>query len=360
MFKSRPLFFMLVACGLLFPVRTGFAADIRLAGPSAIWRDLAVVTNSLCRSFYLLCLMPLVAFAGERDEVSRLVLTASTNQGDSYLTSRSAIVALGTNALPILGRLGTDGLIPWEQRLLARICYERIERGHDIEVVRGQDWRGHPGYDRRWAGSMTGPGWRMSSVVVPYLAKQGLWYYYIEITWKQTGEMAVSPLQRINERWPRWCRMALCGMPDDKSDVSPAMRARLGRYPSIVISPQPEAYFLWLAMGDRLANDPALRSPGAVELYRELVKSRQPQVVPVLVSRYAAYDRHLEAEHGVFADVLSFADSSQANFLDAFVVSNVDLSPLRQRISDVRDRPVHVTESAPPFRLGTNLVMLAR
>jgi len=47
MFKSLPLIFLLVACGLLFPVRTGLAAEVRLAGPSASWRDLVVVTNSL-------------------------------------------------------------------------------------------------------------------------------------------------------------------------------------------------------------------------------------------------------------------------------------------------------------------------
>ena len=101
-----------------------------------------------------LILIPLAAWSVETSPLDKLFETAAEAQGDSYLTARNAIVSLGTNTLPFLVLTGNDMSKPWQQRLVARICYERIINGHNIDALRQYDWRSHLGYNAQWEGSM--------------------------------------------------------------------------------------------------------------------------------------------------------------------------------------------------------------
>jgi hypothetical protein len=138
----------------------------------------------------VLVLIPLAAWSVETSKLDKLLETAADAQGDSYLTARNEIISLGTNALPLLILTGKDMSKSWQQRLVARICYERLLRSRDIDALCQYNWRNLPGYDKEWENSLIGPGVKMTNIAVPYLASIGLWYHYIEMTWKTSSELA--------------------------------------------------------------------------------------------------------------------------------------------------------------------------
>jgi hypothetical protein len=293
---------------------------------------------------YMLCLLPLSVQAIERAQLDKMLATTAAAQSNVYIAGRASIVNLGTNELPKLAQAGSDMALCWQQRLAARICYERIERADAIDALRRHDWRQHPGYDTSWERSMTGPGWKMSNVVVPWLVKEGMWYYYIELMWKRTGELAISPLKGINDYWSRWCLMALAGRPEEE--------------------------YLRRAMEERLDRDVALQEPDSRELYKSLLDSKQADAVPILVQRFDAFNKrevngpevypgsHAMTYRGMFDPILSFADASHVDLLDSFIADHPTLADLRPKLTDVRARPAQIPKADPLFRLGTTPVKM--
>jgi len=200
---------------------------------------------------YVACICATAVFGVEQSRFNTLLTTATTNQGVGYTDNRNEIVALGTNALPLLTQALTDTNRLWQEHLTARICYERIARGKDVDALRNHDWRLHPGFDPGWEKSMVGPKLKMWRITIPYLIDQGLWYYYIELTWKHTGELAVSPLWRINDSWLRWCQTAVAGQPEGLYNDSPRIAESLGYDSKIAPTSQPEVVYLRLVMEGR-------------------------------------------------------------------------------------------------------------
>ena len=143
--------------------------------------------------------------------------------------------------MPLLAKAAVDQELSWQQRLTARICYERIQRGDDIEALRRYDWREHPDFNVEWQRSMVGPGYKMYDLVVSRLVELGLWYYNIELTWKQTQEWTLAEIYRVSLSWNYWCRCAVTG--------------------------QPEEMFLWLAIEERLDGDVAMEAYDVCGLY---------------------------------------------------------------------------------------------
>jgi hypothetical protein len=287
---------------------------------------------------FILCLLPLFVQAIDRDQIDKMLTAAVTAQSNAYIEARATITNLGTNALPMLAQAGNDATLSWQQRLVARIGYERIERTHAIETLRSRDWRKYPGYDPRWERSMVGPGVKMFELVVPVLTKEGLWYYYIEVTWKKTGELALSPLMNINDLWSQWCRLALAGRPEEE--------------------------YLFRAMEERLDKDVNLQEPDAIKLYKLLVNTKKSDAVPILIQRYDAYNRReasglelypgakAESYVGLFKPILSFADSRHAEILEKFVADHAALADLKPRLADVRAKLAPAAKADPPFRTG--------
>jgi hypothetical protein len=292
----------------------------------------------------LFLLLPLTAFGIERGQLDKLLAEAASKNGTAYIEARNAITNLGANALVMLAQAGTDAALPWQQRLVARIGYERIVRGTEIEALRRYNWRDQPGYDREWEKSVTGPGWKMTGLAVPQFTEVGLWYYYIELTWRKTDELALSPFHNINNNWVRWCRMAL--------------------------RDQPERIWLGRAMIERLECDPLLEAPDAVELYRTLKDEKESGNVPILIDRYDAFNKRsvfgpemYQGENGIiylnqFKQILDFTASCHADLLDKFIAERGALAPLKGKIGEVRQRPIPAPRTEPPFRLGKTLVMI--
>jgi len=128
-------------------------------------------------------------FALERKELMPLIEQASTKREAAYVEMRNKIVEYGTDVLPLLADLAVDESLPWQQRLVARICYERIERKEDIENLLATDWYKHPNFDPNWGLVIMGPeGGIIANLVMPEIRRLGLWYYCIEEMWKMTGE----------------------------------------------------------------------------------------------------------------------------------------------------------------------------
>lgn len=298
------------------------------------------------RLLVLLCLLPIAVWGVERNELDKMLAAAATNQSADYLVARNEIANLGTNVLDQLAQAGKDASLSWQQRLVARICYERLVRGKEVAALRTYDWQTHPGYDVKWKNYIIGPSARLGLIAIPYFAEKGLWYYYIELTWKRTGETPSTRDRRLVAAWPRWCRLALAN--------------------------QPEREYLILAMSDRLHNEPTFDNDDSVECYKELLKGKESEVVPVLIERYDAYNRrevigpemfpgrHAELYRGMFEPIVSFADSRHEDLLEKFIGDHPALAELKPKLAEVRARPAPSPKAEPPFRLGTNVVVVAQ
>jgi hypothetical protein len=297
----------------------------------------------------LLWFLPLTAHALDGPQLVKLLATAAGATGQPYLEARQAILDLGTNALPLLARAATDPALTWQQRLAARICYERIARGADIEALRRYDWRADPQYDPKWEAPVVGVRCCLGKIAVPTFAARGLWYYYIELAWKDTKECGLPsdpsvPFDvRINNdgqhlsAWPAWCMAAVHG--------------------------QPERHYLVQALIERLSLDVSLSEPSDADLYRYLLDNKETDAVPVLVERYDAYDEHEEpgsgeafagaremTYRGMFEPIVSLADSRHAAQIEKFIAEKPALAPLQNKLAEVRQRPAHPLVE-PPFRL---------
>ena len=105
-------------------------------------------------------LAAVAGLAGDDVELRRMLAVAATNRCGAYLETRASILALGTNVLQGLSRGAVDEGLTWQRRLVARICYERLVRGSDIEALRSYNWRDDAGYDKRWEQSIIGPSFK--------------------------------------------------------------------------------------------------------------------------------------------------------------------------------------------------------
>lgn len=154
-------------------------------------------------------------FAIERKDVMPLIEEASGKREAAYVEIRDKIVGYGTNALPLLAELAIDEALSWQQRLISRICYERIERIKDIKKLVETDWYAHPKFDNNWNMLLPGPEAKMHDMVEADLKTVGLWYYYLELEWKTTGELA--EIRRGDHyRWASWCTRSVKDNPEER------------------------------------------------------------------------------------------------------------------------------------------------
>lgn len=216
------------------------------------------------------------AWSAEREEVYGLLAQAAQMQGEEYLRVREQIVQQGEGVLATLREAAEDAKLTWQERLAARIAYERIVRGEEIEALRFHDWGSYPPYLERLT-HVAGPSIKMGDHVVPKLIEAGVWYYYIELTWKDTKEFGVawreSPYPRGDRRfsyewWPAFCRAALEG--------------------------QPEELYLWWAVADAIKRDKKfLESYDHRRLFWTVIRKKVHGAVPSLIrgwERFVAYE----------------------------------------------------------------------
>lgn len=288
--------------------------------------------------------------AAEPSIISNMLVLAASADADEYIEARKAIVTIGANALPALGHEAENMERSWQHRLAARICYERIMRGSDIHDLRNEDWVSYPPYQPQQIGVLvftempdgsrsaemrppgssigiprSGPSYLMEPYVIAHCQKTALWYYYIELTWKRTGEgpLKIGDIKFIKQ-WPSWCRMALAG--------------------------RPEEVYLLRAMTECLEKDEHLESEDAVRLYKEILSADWAEAVPVLTRRYEAYNTresigpevfpgsHAITFRGMFQPILAMADHRHAEMLEAYMARQPRLAELLPTLADVRGK----------------------
>lgn len=335
-----------------------------------------------------LCVLGLNLLGIEYDELAQMVGKTTKVKGTEYLKLRDAVVALGKPVLPLLAQAAYDANLTWQQRLLARICYEKIVRGEDIDELRHYDWWKDPNFNEEWSAFITGPVVGLGTIVSPKCSEMGLWYYYIELIWEKTGENTTCTKDyRINTEWPIWCMMAVKGQDAIKADRN-GINGPLFGQPHIL--PQPEKYWLPLVICDRLSkakfSDPNDKNS---YLFSYLVQSKESDAVPVLVEKLDAYEKETAPSHEYDAaieweltNILSFADSRHVKLLEKFIadhpklteekkVAVEDMEPdeedekvvtetraeiLKKKLDEVRKRPAPESKPEPPFRLGDKFV----
>ena len=121
----------------------------------------------------LLMLCACCAWADEVLELQPRLAEAAGAQGQAYVELRDRLVStVSTNAL---FAAVDDSRLEWRERLVARICCERITRLKEIEALRSHDWRQHPGHphccraSRRKCGYGYRGSWRAEVVsAIPY------------------------------------------------------------------------------------------------------------------------------------------------------------------------------------------------
>lgn len=285
------------------------------------------------------CLFPCVGFAADRSQLNVLLARTTNAQGKEYLDARKAVLDLGKEGQKLLAQAGGDQSLTWQQRLAARICYENMLRAEEIEALRKYNWRADPKYDRGWEGNIMGPVAGLGEIVIPKCIKAGLWYYYIELTWKRTKEFSFFGAPRMAESWPGWCREAL------------------GR--------QPEERYLVQAIGERLEEDSAFQDYTDVWLYQGLIGIQEADVIPALIRTHYAYFARLtsaapeqqpEIYRNNFAGLMEFADARHADLIEKFIAGHPALAPLKGKVAEIRKRPAPVPPVEPLFRLGAKLV----
>jgi len=82
---------------------------------------------------------------------------------------------------------------PWRVRLMAGIVAERATRGKELAQLLETDWTKDPEYDKRWEQNRAGPWRKMGPLVTKRFREKGLYWYYTELSWKETGEYCRGP-----------------------------------------------------------------------------------------------------------------------------------------------------------------------
>ena len=311
------------------------------------------------RIMFMTMMMAAAVSAVEKKELMPLIETAATVTSNAYVDVRDKIVAHGKDVLPLLAEIAVDESLPWQQQLVARICYERIERKPDIEKLLATDWYAHPDFEPRWNRFRTGPEPFIGAIIVPELKNAGVWYYCLEVVWKMKNEYgeAFRDRSRAPEYWASCCVLAVKDNPEERP------------------------WFLRIC-AEILKNAPDLdpyRSR-AGWLYSLLRDEEKPDTVPILLE---VMHNQKEDFFGFVVTVSKYADARSIEAIEEYIAKHppppVDpllieaiqkddptmtaetFHPRRfaQALAPVRARPAPPPAPEPPFRLGTNIVRRA-
>jgi hypothetical protein len=258
---------------------------------------------------------------------------------------------------------------------VARICYERLSRDSDFVALWAYDWRADKGSNKQWEQHILGPTANLGKIVVPKCREVGLWYYYVELMWKETGELPVcgkclKPLQEYTNPSERYAELDRRQKEGLRSCIHQDGRF-LNSWPQWcldAVSVGPERYWYRQTVSERMLGSPF--SGWHLGRYQTFLREKDPETVPVLVQCYEDYYRnatapqayqspqHTETYRRLFLPILSFADSRHADLLEKFISEKPALEPLKNRVAEVRARPAPPPVAEPPFRLGKELVIV--
>jgi CBS domain-containing protein len=276
------------------------------------------------------------AWANEVLELQPQLAAVAAAQGSAYVELRDRLVAeVSTNDLL---RAAVDDRLDWRERLVARIVLERSLRGADIQALRRYDWPKDPEFDPMWLQYVTGFAYDMGPLAYPRLHAAGLWYYYLEINWKDTQETTHKRFgKQLAEVWPSYLLRA--------------------------VSQEPEGGYRHRVMMDRIAADPPPDRYLFVRFYNALIEDRCSDAVPVLLANMDALikntwpsnlseDQISRADRSEYVKVAGIADQRHVDMLSKCINERPALIEYRAQLDEIRQRPAREAgDSEPPFRL---------
>jgi hypothetical protein len=106
-----------------------------------------------------------------------------------YVAVRDSIVAMGQSAVPELQAVVAAPASSWQERIMAGICLERIQRGDEIRAFVNYNWRNDPALrdEPDWNTRLGFPR-KFFAVSEARLLATGLKYYWLELLWKRISE----------------------------------------------------------------------------------------------------------------------------------------------------------------------------
>jgi hypothetical protein len=231
-----------------------------------------------------------------------------------------------------------DERLDWREHLVARIALERMLRGADIQSLRRYDWPKDPEFDPDWLNYVTGFAYDMGPMADKRIQAAGLWYYYLEINWKDTQETSHKRFgSRLTEVWPSYLLRA--------------------------VSQEPEGGYRHRVMMERLAADPPPDRYLFVRFYNALIEDRCSDAVPVLLANMDALikntwpsnlseDQISRADRSEYVKIAGIADQRHVYMLSKCINERPALIEYREQLDEIRQRPAREAgDSEPPFRL---------
>jgi hypothetical protein len=193
--------------------------------------------------------------------------------------------------------------------------------------------------------------------------------------WKETGELPVcdkclKPIQEYTNLRERQVELERRRKEGLRSCLHQDGRFR-GSWPHWcldAVSVGPERYWYRLTVEERMVASPF--AGWHIGRYQTFLREKDSETVPLLLRFYEDYYRsstvpgsyqstqHVETYRRLFSPILTLANSRHADLLEKFIAGNPTLAPLTNKLAEVRARPAPPPVTEPPFRLGTNTVVI--
>jgi hypothetical protein len=146
-------------------------------------------------------------------DVTDLLAAAEEAKLPEYRNLRDRIVSMNTAVLPELERIQTNASTPWQRKLMCGICIERIGRGREISELIRTDWTKDPEYHVELQKEQAKITWNgqpmLGGLKTRRYREKGLWFYYLELVWKETEDRPITPGEDPGQFRFRICRTLL-------------------------------------------------------------------------------------------------------------------------------------------------------
>jgi hypothetical protein len=265
--------------------------------------------------------------------LSELLTKTICSSGTNYIRARNNIITHGKTLLPALQTATEDRSLNWQQRLMARICVEWMTRGSEVDALRAHSWETDPERELQMGGSIIGLGDDIWFLAAKRFKERRLWYYYLEILLKETGEYSVGCRHpSVSRYWPRYARNALYGEPEDFYRIND--------------------------LREVLRRDPELKTREAYGAYAHAIRNKVSEVMPELLATFPFWlDFHAESVKDRvcfdrFPQLIQFARPQDAELIERCMKIRPILERFRPRVDALRKLPSVKETTEPPFQPG--------